>query len=56
MFYASTAGLGAPPAECMPESQCDDKDYPALGWLRPVALSRSAGSPSGERGVKPNTV
>ncbi|MBB4036819.1 hypothetical protein GGR21_002732 [Dysgonomonas hofstadii] len=27
-------------------------DYPALRWLRPVALSRSAGHPSGERGVK----
>ncbi|WP_183306835.1 hypothetical protein [Dysgonomonas hofstadii] len=28
------------------------KNYPALSWLCPVALSRSAGHPSGERGVK----
>ncbi|WP_183308186.1 hypothetical protein [Dysgonomonas hofstadii] len=27
-------------------------NYPALRWLCPVALSRSAGHPSGERGVK----
>ncbi|WP_183307710.1 hypothetical protein [Dysgonomonas hofstadii] len=52
LFYASTAGLGAPPAERMPESQCDGKDYSALRWLCPVALIRSAGHPSGERGVK----
>ncbi|MBB4037312.1 hypothetical protein GGR21_003229 [Dysgonomonas hofstadii] len=44
--------VGTPAADMMPESQYDDKDYPALGWLRPVALSRSAGHLSGERGVK----
>ncbi|WP_221232976.1 hypothetical protein [Dysgonomonas hofstadii] len=40
--------MGAPPAEWMPESQCDDKCYPVLSGVRLVALVRSAG----ERGVK----
>ncbi|WP_183308327.1 hypothetical protein [Dysgonomonas hofstadii] len=44
--------MGTPSADMMPESQCADKNYSALSWLCPVALVRSAGHPSDERGVK----
>ncbi|MBB4035886.1 hypothetical protein GGR21_001781 [Dysgonomonas hofstadii] len=44
--------VGTPAADMMPESQCDDRGYPALSGGCPVAFVRREGHPSGERGVK----